>query len=81
MKMILCGLAGVVVGVFGLFTFQNPHIAADKVRSAADAMETEVSEVRRERCVRKFLDETGCFQKLSAKECDAQIVQRCGVPE
>lgn len=81
MKSLFTFVSGLVVGAALLFALQNPKEAASNARVATDMVEAKVNETRRERCIRQYLDSTSCYQKLPAKECDAAIVERCGLPE
>lgn len=81
MEKIVVLVIGIVVGVVATLAFQNPRKVGDAARDGITHVQTTVERERRDQCVREFLDETGCFQKQSAKECDARIVQRCGLPQ
>jgi len=81
MKSLLLVLLGAGLGVAGLLVFQHPDRASTAIQGGFNRATTAVSEVRRSHCVQEFHHRTACYQKLPAKECDALLVEECGVPE
>jgi hypothetical protein len=72
---------GIVIGVFGVLAFQNPRKVGQAAYSGISEVQTRVEGMRRDQCVRDFLDRTQCFQKKPGRECDALIVRECGTPQ
>lgn len=81
MKIAIVFVLGLVMGVLGTLAFQNPNKAGEVARDGIGSVQTRVEGARRNQCVRDFLDRTQCFQKKKDSECDALIVQECGLPQ
>lgn len=80
MKTVAIFALGLALGVAGVLAFQNPRKVGSVAKSGVDVVQARVEEVQRSQCTEDFLAESHCFQKRSAKECDALIVKRCGLP-
>lgn len=81
MKIAIVFVLGLALGVAGVLAFQNPNKVGKAARDGISDVQTRVEGARRNQCVRDFLDRTQCFQKKKDTECDALIVQECGVPQ
>lgn len=81
MRTLISLIIGITLGVCGVLAFQNPDRVGQAARDGVTGVQTRVEGARRNQCVRDFLDRTQCFQKKKAVECDALIVQECGVPQ
>lgn len=81
MKTVLVFVLGVVAGGISTYVILNPDQAAQKAHQGVATVQTSVQELQHDHCRRQYLDETHCYQKIPAKECDARIVERCGVPK
>jgi hypothetical protein len=81
MKQFAILIFGMVLGSIATVAVNHPQAASRAAHDGVDTVQTKVRTLKRERCVRDFLDETRCFQSRPARECDALIVATCGVPQ
>lgn len=81
MRTLLVLFLGVVLGCVGTVMFHNPKVVGEAARSSITSVESTVVDFRRDACVREFNQETQCFQRKPARECDSLIVKKCGLPQ
>lgn len=79
-KNIVLLVVGLIAGVVFTLTFQNPQRAGRAARDGIGVVESRMTSLRRDACIRDFLNETQCFQVKRASECEAEIVEQCGLP-